>query len=242
MAHRKAASQFLPYVETNILRTYAHKFKWNLLQKVNDWYDNRLGIDASGIIASDELGHTGVNAVHSYVYHGTPHSALSIVFRLLKIRYSDFSFIDLGSGKARVVARASQFPFKQVIGVELSSMLHAAAKRNIENLKQISAPKTVVRLENCDVIEFAIPKTPLLIFNFNGFQKTVLKGFVTGLEHSLQKDPRDCYFIYLNPKNGDVIENHSSLEKQHIPLFYRVMVRLFSPWPLAIYKVPTPAK
>ena len=45
---------------------------------------------------------------------------------------SDDVFIDLGSGKGRMVlAAAARYPFKRVIGVELAEQLHEVARANV---------------------------------------------------------------------------------------------------------------
>src|SRR5579864_7137056 len=43
----------------------------------------------------------------------------------------DFTFIDLGSGKGRVLLMASDYPFKRIIGVEFMLELHRVAQKNI---------------------------------------------------------------------------------------------------------------
>ncbi len=43
----------------------------------------------------------------------------------------DFTFIDLGSGKGRVLLMASEYPFQKIIGVEFMPELHRAAQKNI---------------------------------------------------------------------------------------------------------------
>ena len=56
----------------------------------------------------------------SAVSQGLAHDALG-----------DFTFIDLGSGKGRVLLMASDYPFKKIIGVEFMPELHRAAQENI---------------------------------------------------------------------------------------------------------------
>jgi len=46
------------------------------------------------------------------------------VLEKLSINHSEFTFIDFGSGKGRVLFLASEYPYKKIIGVELARMLH----------------------------------------------------------------------------------------------------------------------
>ena len=48
----------------------------------------------------------------------------------MNIEHDRFTFVDFGAGKGRVLMMACEYPFKQVIGVELSRKLHATASRN----------------------------------------------------------------------------------------------------------------
>src|SRR5712691_7133679 len=42
----------------------------------------------------------------------------------IKIDFRNFTFIDLGSGKGRVLLLASDYPFRQIVGVELLPALN----------------------------------------------------------------------------------------------------------------------
>jgi tRNA G46 methylase TrmB len=51
------------------------------------------------------------------------------VLRSLPLRdHSDYTFVDLGSGKGRMLLIASEFPFRRIVGVEMRRDLHAQAK------------------------------------------------------------------------------------------------------------------
>src|SRR5262245_23318432 len=51
----------------------------------------------------------------------------------LRFDLSEFTFIDLGSGKGRTLLMAAAYPFPRVVGVELLPSLHRVA---LENLKK----------------------------------------------------------------------------------------------------------
>ena len=44
-------------------------------------------------------------------------------------------FVDLGSGKGRTLLLASEYPFRRIVGVELSPKLHRIAKTNVEKFR-----------------------------------------------------------------------------------------------------------
>jgi len=51
----------------------------------------------------------------------------------IKIDFRNFTFIDLGSGKGRVLLLASDYPFRQIVGVELLPALNRIAQENLRN-------------------------------------------------------------------------------------------------------------
>jgi hypothetical protein len=53
----------------------------------------------------------------------------------LKIKFSDFTFIDLGSGKGRTLLMASDYPFRRIVGVELLPELNNVARENLRKRK-----------------------------------------------------------------------------------------------------------
>src|SRR6478752_3089102 len=53
------------------------------------------------------------------------------IMQALPIDVSQFTFVDLGCGKGRVLLMASDYPFKRIIGVEFMPELHRAAQKNI---------------------------------------------------------------------------------------------------------------
>src|SRR5215831_11087448 len=63
-------------------------------------------------------------------------------------------FIDLGSGKGRVLLIAAQYPFKSVVGVEFSGTLHKIAQTNISKFVEQGLTKTRPISVNMDAGEF----------------------------------------------------------------------------------------
>lgn len=223
----------------SLARKLLHEIKWRFHTTFDAWRDRRLSIDASGLLNKDELASGGPNAQYSYIYLGTPHLILSLVFRRLRIDPSRFTFVDLGSGKGRVVIRAAIHGFRRVEGVELSPKMHRVALQNVEHATANAGQALPVAVLNEDALEYDIPETPLVVFFFNAFERVVLAKFVARLEQSLRDHPRECYFLYVNPKNGDCLEELCSMRQMPFSSSMRWAVRMLSPWPLAIYVSPS---
>ena len=63
------------------------------------------------------------------LYQPTSPKIATAILSRLELDYPQYTFIDFGSGKGRVLLIASGFPFKAVIGVEFAEELHRVASR-----------------------------------------------------------------------------------------------------------------
>jgi SAM-dependent methyltransferase len=113
---------------------------------------------------------------------------------------SEFTFVDLGSGKGRTLLMASEYPFRRIIGVELLPALHAAALDNIAQYKH--EPQKCFALEAVcgDAARFPPPEGPLLIYLFNPLPEPALRKVQANLAESLRRRARPIYVLYHNPQ------------------------------------------
>src|SRR6476619_3967516 len=98
-----------------------------------DWaFDRKFHVSTRGTIPLERLDLDGPNAEHGIYYAPTHPKAARAVFETLPLEdFSQYTFVDLGSGKGRMLFRAAEYPFKHVIGVELAPTLNQAAQDNI---------------------------------------------------------------------------------------------------------------
>ena len=52
----------------------------------------------------------------------------------LDVDHSEFTFVDYGLGKGRVLMLATEYPFKRIVGVEFSESLDRTARQNLTKL------------------------------------------------------------------------------------------------------------
>lgn len=103
-------------------------------------------------------------------YQPTPWSVARAALKGLQIQYDEFCFLDYGSGKGRVLLAASQFPFRRVLGVELSPTLHNIALRNISIWTSKNLHKVVPQSICMDAREYPVPLEPIVAFMFTPFK------------------------------------------------------------------------
>jgi SAM-dependent methyltransferase len=128
------------------------------------------------------------------------------------VDFTGFTFIDLGSGKGRVLLLAAAYPFRRIIGVEFQPELHAIAEENLARLRENDGDIDAESL--ClDAREFEFPPDPLVIYLFNPFPDYVLATVLDNLHASLARHPRQAYVIYNTPDEQQVIARKHTLRR-----------------------------
>ena len=165
-------------------------------------FDEHYSVDTSGLIWGEHLASGSPSDRWSTAYYGIAPSVFSTVMSKIQESLAGAAFIDLGSGKGRAVMLATQLPFSDVIGVELSPALHQVAKSNLAQFRaQVLHEKgqieTKIHLHCMDAARFDFPLQPLVLFMYHPFCKPVLKTVLRRLRQSLVAAPRPrAYRLY----------------------------------------------
>lgn len=123
-----------------------------------------------------------------------------------------FAFTDLGCGKGRVLAVASEYPFRAVVGVELSPTLAAVAADNAATVAARHPERTRIEVLTGDATVVPFPDGPLVIFMYQPFGAAVMSRLVARLE----ADPdRERYVVYVNPVHGALLDRSPALSRWH---------------------------
>ena len=130
-----------------------------------------------------------------------------------EIDFSQFTFIDLGSGKGRTLLMASDYPFRRIVGVELLPELHRAAQENIRGYRNSTQKCFVVEAVCGDACDFVFPAEPILLYLFNPVSETGLRQVIDKLEDSLAQKPRPIRILYHNPLLEGVLSESSVFRK-----------------------------
>src|SRR5579875_442833 len=111
---------------------------------------------------------------------------------------ADDVFLDVGAGKGRVLLQALRYPFKRVIGVELSPQLAAIA---LGNLARCSDPVMAGAHEviTADATRFPIPDEVTVIYMFNPLRGAAFRELLARIGESVERRPRPLRLIYNTP-------------------------------------------
>ena len=199
----------------------AAAYAGNVLKEMKEWrdperdairqaksdFDKKWGTDTSGVISPRFLGLSGENALFANYYKGTRPRVFRVIMDSLNIDPGGYEFVDYGSGKGLIALLASEYPFKKITGVELSRMLHNIAN---ENLRTYASPtKKCQRIEFLcmDATHHELPQGPTVVFLFDPFPDAkVFKKWLSRIESSLAKNPRDVFIVYVGPSQREYVE------------------------------------
>ena len=192
--------------------------KWPLFQRLygSGWdllhpFDRLLGTDTSGYVAPEKLLSTHHKPQHynsrhynSQEIHGYAGSQPSIIRSALAALppLESYSFVDLGCGKGRPLLVASEFPFRELIGVELSPGLAETAKKNTAILAKQFPERTSIHIEVCEASAYPFPAGNLVVFLYHPFGEELTAKIVARIESALAAEKRSVFVVYYNPVCG----------------------------------------
>ena len=164
-------------------------------------FDTKYGTETAGYIGWEDLRKIEiVNQDKGHGYQGASKGALERSLKSLAINYEEYVFLDFGSGKGWGLLLASHFPFKKIIGIELFEMLHRVAEKNVTGYKGSKRKCYNIDCFCMNVLEFELPKYPLVCFLFNPFQKDMIRQLLEKISTSVLESPRPVMIIYQNPR------------------------------------------
>jgi len=178
-------------------------------------FDAKYGTDTCGIVQpwDSDIPDTFVGqAVH---YATASMGVFAELLSKLDITHEAYTFVDLGCGKGRALLLASNLPFKQIIGVELSPQLHHMSLLNIRRFRSDSQRCTNIVSLCQNATEYAFPPENLVLYLFNPFGAEVLRSVVANLESTLRTVPRRVYVIYVKPVHKEVLEQFGLFSLLH---------------------------
>ena len=176
--------------------------------------DSFYGIDTSGVCMTDRITRDQELRPLIRDYVGSQPSIIRHALRALG-NVDEYTFIDLGCGKGRVLAVASEFPFRRVIGVELSAKLAAVARKNADRVCQGHAGRASIEVVEGNVLEFPVPQGKLVFFNYNAFGSEVHAALVRRLEFALSKSTPHVFFIHYNPVEGSHLDASAAFTRYY---------------------------
>jgi SAM-dependent methyltransferase len=162
------------------------------------WYDWRHNVETR-VDQSEHLRSWNYNFPYLPI---RPPTARRVVRSLPISNYSDYTFVDIGSGKGRMLLLASEFPFRKIVGVEMREDLHAQAVQNVRRFRQPKVKCSQIECVLEDATRYDFPAGKTVVYLFNPFSPDVMRQVLNRLDESVEKDPREIVLVYVYPEFG----------------------------------------
>jgi len=139
-------------------------------------------------------------------YQATDPDLFREMLSSLDIDFRQFTFVDIGSGKGRVLLMASDYPFRRILGIERLPALHRIALGNIGKYRSDFQKCLDLQSICADAADYTLPREPLVLYLFNPLPEYALRRLMAKLAASLEENPRAVRVLYHNPLLEHVLQ------------------------------------
>jgi SAM-dependent methyltransferase len=175
-------------------------------------FDRENGTDTSGFVSVRSL-HVAPALQTKINFYGPSQPSIFRKAIAALGPVDEYAFIDLGCGKGRCLLVATEFPFREVIGIELSTGLAEIARKNIARMKGKYPGRTAARVVEGNVLDFPFPEGKLIFYNYHAFRAEIIKSLVTRLENSAAENTPHLFFVYYNAVHSACLDASSQFQR-----------------------------
>lgn len=161
-------------------------------------FDRMEGTETGGFITPRPDGLHGIAEDERVGYGGSQPSIVRAALSLLPTQ-DGYTFMDLGCGKGRPLAVASEYPFARIVGVELDAGFADCARRNARIMARRHPGRTQIEIRRGDATVAEPAGDHVVYFLYHPFHAALMARFVAHLDGMLAGPLRRCVVIYYNP-------------------------------------------
>lgn len=193
--------------EKGFSRTYQ-----SVISVLEDFYfEMKYGVTTSKIVKREDLDISEISKEHSEEYKPTRIRHFRLLINRLKLP-EDSVFVDMGSGKGRILLMASMINFKRVTGVEISGRLCEIARNNSVIFEKRLKRPLHIEVVNEDVLQYHVKNDENVFYFYKPFDNSVMDTILERIIKSVFESPRTAWLIINNfIPFRDLIENKYKL-------------------------------
>lgn len=191
-------------------------------------------VSTAGEIPLADLTVVGPNRAHGRGYRPTPRMVVRWALDLLPEPVDPFVFIDLGSGRGRVVMEAARRPFRRILGVEFAEALHEDAEANLRHWPRSLMKCREVDLMLKDAATAPLPEDDLVVYIYDTFAPALMTRMAARLAEHGRK--YRVYVILVDPEENVALRESRAFRRIDVRSRARSL-RWFSPLPAQLYTV-----
>ena len=198
-------------------RAYGLRIYW-------DWewphpIDTAYGIDTSSRVSQETLRATvpaiGTDAVLADEITGYIASQPSILRRALISLpgLADYGFVDIGCGKGRALAVASEYDFAGLLGVEIAADMAELARANAAVMAARFPQRRRIEVVCGDALVVAPPWRRVVFYVYHAFGTALMARLCRHLETLIGPSLDHCFLVYYNPVCAAVFDGSPALSR-----------------------------
>jgi SAM-dependent methyltransferase len=182
------------------VRRTASKMRLRFVSKSRRLADPLLdrGLDTSGSAVQPEHDHPDRLSYVPSAWHMLPRA-----LRYVGVSERD-TFVEFGCGKGRVVHQAAKWPFRRVIGVEISPVLAETARATLAGRSHQHRCGSV-EIVVADAAKYQVPDDLTIAYLFHPFGDETLDAVLRAIIDSIDRHPRSVRLIYGFPKGAEQV-------------------------------------
>lgn len=181
-------------------------------------FDRRYKVDTDGLLYAPELTSGHQHDVYSAGYYASApslvHGAIALWRGTLAgtaFALSDYTLLDIGCGKGRVVMLGTEYAFREVTGVELHAGLAKVARKNLRTWMQAPRVCGHVRILQDDALSVPFPEGPVVIYFFNPFEREMVELLLARLVELAARRAAPIDLIYVHPEFGELVRGTAGM-------------------------------
>lgn len=186
---------FFRQIKTQGLLAATRSLSHKMYVRFQEW---RLSISTEDIIELRELGIDNKECKH---YGATDYASIRKIMHTLALSPSEHVFLDFGAGMGRAMILAAMYPFRRVMGVEISPELVEIAKRNFARCEHKLRCREI-EIITSDATKYDIPNDVTVVYFNNPFFGHILESVLNNLRMSLEAAPRNLWVVCNLPQQS----------------------------------------
>jgi len=175
-------------------------FRHRKQAKLNVIFDSEHGIETAAEVPLETMGVPRTDTVRgNTVYRPLTESVFRAAVTAIGVDVEKYTFVDIGSGKGKVLFMAADLPFKRIIGIEYAVGLHEVAIRNVKTYRSNTQKCNAIEPIHADALEYQLPDGPLVLFIVNALEKATMGRLLQKWDRDAALKPdRPVLVIYTN--------------------------------------------
>jgi len=184
-------------------------------------FDRAYGVDTDGLIYADPGAQGHASDRHNAGYYATAPSLFRGAVELWRgtlagtgYALEDYALVDIGCGKGRVLMLASEFAFREIVGVELNPQLARVARKNLRKwirrvpqVPLLGPGRPALQIIEGDALAVPLPDGPVALFYFNSFEREMMQMWLARLGEIASERTAPLNLIYVHPEFDELVRH-----------------------------------